>query len=103
MADRRQPRLPITLEVSYRTAGAFLVSYSMNLSKGGIFLETQTPLEPGEHVSLKFDVPGEGPLEVEGVVAWVRSNDPSGLPNGMGIQFAELDARYGSVIDEMVR
>jgi uncharacterized protein (TIGR02266 family) len=103
MGERRLPRLPITLEVSYRTAGAFLVSYSMNLSKGGIFLETQTPLEPGEHVSLKFDVPGEGPLEVEGVVAWVRSNDPSGLPNGMGIQFAELDARYGSVIDEMVR
>ena len=40
MADRRQPRLPISLEVAYRTAGAFLVSYSINLSKGGIFLET---------------------------------------------------------------
>src|SRR5437588_2096300 len=103
MADRRLPRLPISLEVAYRTAGAFLVSYSVNLSKGGIFLETQAPLWRGENVTLKFDVPGEGPLEVEGVVAWIRQNDPSGLPNGMGIQFAELDARYGSVIDEMVR
>jgi uncharacterized protein (TIGR02266 family) len=103
VADRRLPRLPISLEVAYRTAGAFLVSYSVNLSKGGIFLETQSPLEPGESVTLKFEVPGEGPLEVEGVVAWVRSNDPSGLPNGMGIQFAALDARYGDVIDEMVR
>jgi uncharacterized protein (TIGR02266 family) len=103
MADRRLPRLPISLEVAYRTAGAFLVSYSVNLSKGGIFLETQSPLEPGESVTLKFEVPGEGPIEVEGVVAWVRSNDPTGLPNGMGIQFAELDARYGEVIDEMVR
>src|SRR5579864_3480994 len=100
MADRRLPRLPISLEVAYRTAGAFLVSYSVNLSKGGIFLETSQPLEPGESVSLKFEVPGEGPLEVEGVVAWVRTDDPTGLPNGMGIQFAELDARYGSVIDE---
>jgi uncharacterized protein (TIGR02266 family) len=103
MGDRREPRLPISLEVAYRTAGAFLVSYSVNLSKGGIFIETSKPLDPGENVSLKFEVPGEGPLEVDGVVAWVRTADPNGLPDGMGIQFAALDERYGSVIDEMVR
>jgi uncharacterized protein (TIGR02266 family) len=103
MADRRQPRLPISLEVAYRTAGAFLVSYSVNLSKGGIFLETAQPLAIGEHVTLRFEVPGVGPLEVVGVVAWVRSGSQDGLPDGMGIQFDELDARYGDVIDEMVR
>lgn len=103
MADRRQPRLPISLEVAYRTAGAFLVSYSVNLSKGGIFIETAEPLPPGETMTLKFDVPGVGPLEVEGVVAWVRTGDEGGLPDGMGIQFETLDARYGDVIDEMVR
>ncbi len=101
--DRRQPRLPISLEVAYRTAGAFLVSYSVNLSKGGIFIETSQPLEPGERVSLKFDVPGAGTLEVEGEVAWVRTGSLDGLPDGMGIQFDALDAEYGSVIDEMVR
>jgi uncharacterized protein (TIGR02266 family) len=103
MADRRQPRLPISLEVAYRTAGAFLVSYSINLSKGGIFIETQTPLEVGEHVSLSLNVPGVGPLEVQGVVAWVRTGTIDGLPDGMGIQFDALDAKYGDVIDEMVR
>jgi uncharacterized protein (TIGR02266 family) len=103
MGDRRQPRLPISLEVAYRTAGAFLVSYSVNLSKGGIFIETSQPLEPGEHVTLKFEVPGAGGLEVDGVVAWVRTGDPSGLPDGMGVQFDALDARYGEVIDDMVR
>ena len=103
MADRRQPRLPISLEVAYRTAGAFLVSYSINLSKGGIFLETATPLEVGEHVTLRFDVPGVGPLEVVGTVAWVRAGSHDGLPDGMGIQFDQLDQQYGEVIDEMVR
>ncbi len=103
MADRREPRLPISLEVTYRTAGAFLVSYSVNLSKGGIFIETSEPLPTGETMTLKFDVPGVGPLEVEGVVAWVRTGDETGLPDGMGIQFDTLDARYGNVIDEMVR
>jgi uncharacterized protein (TIGR02266 family) len=103
MADRRQPRLPISLEVAYRTAGAFLVSYSINLSKGGIFLETQTPLDVGEQLTLKFDVPGVGPLEVVGTVAWVRAGSHDGLPDGMGIQFDQLDQQYGDVIDELVR
>src|SRR5438270_7595940 len=103
MADRRQPRLPISLEVAYRTAGAFLVSYSINLSKGGIFLETATPLEIGEHVSLKFDVPGIGALEVDGTVAWVRTGSLDGLPDGMGVQFDQLDQQYGETIDELVR
>ncbi|HEY1586593.1 MAG TPA: TIGR02266 family protein [Polyangia bacterium] len=103
MADRRQPRLPISLEVAYRTAGAFLVSYSINLSKGGIFLETSQPLPIGEHVSLRFDVPGVGPLEVNGAVAWVRNGSMDGLPDGMGIQFDQLDQQYGEIIDEMVR
>jgi uncharacterized protein (TIGR02266 family) len=103
MNDRRQPRLPISLEVAYRTAGAFLVSYSINLSKGGIFIETAQPLEPGEQLTLRFDVPGAGELEVAGMVAWVRQQSADGLPDGMGIQFDELDSRWGDVIDEMVR
>jgi len=103
MGNRLLPRLPISLEVAYRTAGAFLVSYSVNLSKGGIFLETAQPLEPGERVTLRFEVPEVGPLEVEGVVAWLRTGSMDGLPDGMGIQFEQLDARYGDVIDEMVR
>jgi type IV pilus assembly protein PilZ len=101
--DRRQPRLPISLKVAYRTAGAFLVSYSVNLSKGGIFLETQTPLAVGETVSLEFEVPGAGELHVDGLVAWIRQGSTDGMPDGMGIQFNELDERYGGLIDGMVR
>jgi uncharacterized protein (TIGR02266 family) len=103
MGDRRQPRLPISLRVQYRTTGAFLVAYSVNLSKGGIFLETATPLEVGEHISLAFEVPGAGQLEVTGVVAWVRQGSPDGLPDGMGVQFEHLDVQYGTRIDGMVR
>jgi type IV pilus assembly protein PilZ len=101
--DRRQPRLPIKLEVEYRTAGAFLVSYSVNLSKGGIFIETPSPLPVGSQLSLQFEVPGAGALEVSGLVAWVRQGSLDGLPDGMGIQFDNIDERYGSVIDGLVR
>jgi type IV pilus assembly protein PilZ len=101
--NRRQPRIPISLEVQYRTTGAFLVAYSINLSKGGIFVETNEPLEVGERVSLAFEVPGAGKLEVDGAVAWVRSGDQDGLPDGMGVQFDTLDGKYGARIDGMVR
>jgi uncharacterized protein (TIGR02266 family) len=102
MSGRRHDRLPFTMEVSYRTAGAFLVSYSVNLSQGGIFLESTTPLPVGAHVSLRFDVPGAGALDVEGTVAWVREAGGE-LPSGMGIEFENLDARWGHAIDALVR
>jgi uncharacterized protein (TIGR02266 family) len=101
--NRGEPRLPIKLEVEYRTAGAFLVSYSVNLSKGGIFIETQSPLPVGSQLSLQFEVPEAGALEVSGLVAWVRQGSIDGLPDGMGIQFDNLDERYGEVIDGLVR
>ena len=91
------------MEVEYRTAGAFLVSYSVNLSKGGIFIETSSPLPVGSQLELAFEVPGAGALQANGVVAWVRQGAQDGLPDGMGIQFENLDERYGGIIDGLVR
>lgn len=102
-SQRRDSRLPAKLRVSYRTQGAFLVSYSVNLSKGGIFLESTTPLPIGTEVSLRVDVPDAGTLELIGQVAWVRDASPDGLPSGMGIQLREMDERYGDAIDRMVQ
>lgn len=103
MHDRRHARVPITLAVGYRTAGAFLVSYSINLSKGGIFIETTEPLEIGTPLELKLEVPGLGNLKLHGVVAWVRKAPLGELPPGMGVRFESLDGRYGEIIDDMVR
>jgi uncharacterized protein (TIGR02266 family) len=101
-SQRGAPRLPAKLEVSYRTQGAFLVSYSVNLSKGGIFIESSTPLTIGTEVQLRLDVPDAGAFDLVGQVAWVRQHSPDGLPDGMGIQLNGLDERYGGLIDRMV-
>jgi uncharacterized protein (TIGR02266 family) len=79
------------------------VSYSVNLSKGGIFIETSQPADVGAQIQLHFEVPGAGAFEVMGQVAWARKGSPDGLPDGMGVQFEQLDDRYGAVIDAMVR
>jgi uncharacterized protein (TIGR02266 family) len=100
--DRVHDRAPLSLEVAYRTAGAFLVSYTSNLSKGGLFIDTDTPLAVGTELLLRFTIPGVGPIEVRGNVAWVRSESQEGKGPGMGVEFETLDARHGQVIDEIV-
>jgi len=100
---RRDERFPVKLAVSYRTQGAFLVSYSVNLSRGGIFIETATPMPVGTEVTLRLEVPDAGSFDLVGQVAWVRDAAPDGMPIGMGVQLHELDERYGAAIDRMVQ
>lgn len=102
MTDRVHDRIPLSLEVLYRTAGAFLVSYTSNLSKGGLFIETDRPLAVGTDLLLRFTIPEHGPIEVTGVVAWIRPTVADGKPAGMGVEFEQLDARHGEIIDGIV-
>jgi uncharacterized protein (TIGR02266 family) len=113
MSDRHHERIPVALEVEYRTAGAFLVAYSSNLSKGGIYLETDTPPPIGTELALKFTIPAMGKggagapllIEVRGLVAWVRTAAQAavdGKPAGMGVEFEHLDQRHGDLIDRIV-
>lgn len=102
VSGRRHDRVALALEVEYRSAGAFLVAYSANLSKGGIFIETDNPLTVGTEIPMRFAVPGEVPIDVMGVVAWVQAWRTERLPRGMGIRFEQLDERYGEAIDRIV-
>jgi uncharacterized protein (TIGR02266 family) len=103
VSDRRHERVPFSgLEVEFRTPGAFLVAYSTNLSKGGMFVETASPLPIGSEVTLRFTIPGESTMEVHGVVAWVQAWAAGDKPQGMGIRFEQLDERHGAVIDRIV-
>jgi type IV pilus assembly protein PilZ len=96
-------RIPLALQVEYRTPGSFLVAYTVNLSKGGMFIETPTPAEMGTELVLSFAVPGnDAPFQVKGHVVWVRKSPSQGEPAGMGVEFEAFDARYGEFIDRIV-
>jgi uncharacterized protein (TIGR02266 family) len=101
---RRFGRVPVALEVRYASATAFLVAYTTNLSKGGVFLETPSPLPIGAEITLTISAPhAPEPMVVQGRVAWVRDYaDAEGHPMGMGVQFGQLEDRYGAVIDHIV-
>jgi len=101
---RRHSRLPVSLEVQYRTQGSFLVSYTFNLSKGGLFLETQDSLPIGTALTVRLIIPGaEKPIETDARVVWVRETNPSqNLPPGLGLQFDSLESQMGVLIDRLV-
>lgn len=102
--SRKFQRAPVSMEVQYRTKGSFLVSYSLNLSKGGVFLETTDLLPVGTQLTIRFSIPGAtDPIETQAKVMWVRrQTSDDGLPPGLGLQFSQLEERIGDIIDKMV-
>jgi len=99
---RQHDRVPCSVEVGFRTASSFLVAYSVNLSKGGIFLECADPPPIGTSLTLKISVAGADVHDVPGQVTWIREQPEAGRPAGMGVEFCGIDDTLGAVIDRLV-
>jgi len=96
--NRKQVRFPITLRVISCTPEAFIHHHSANLSLGGLFIETNAIMSPGQEFDLKmflFDT--AGPMEIHCEVVWSRKEEtitPTGkLPQGMGVKFLNLSKK----------
>jgi len=95
--------MPYAVQVEFRTASSFLVAYSVNLSRGGLFLETEAEIPTGAAMTLDFTVPGAGTTSLNGVVMWRRAReDASAGPPGLGVEFQDVAPQLGSVIDRLV-
>lgn len=93
----------MVLEVRYRNAGQFLVSYCTNLSRGGLFVSTRAPEPVGTELVLSLRVPGRAlPVTLRARVRWNRAEDTAEGPAGMGLSFADVDGVLGEHIDRLV-
>lgn len=99
-ARRAHERTAISLAVEYEKLSTFLVDYTLNISKGGMFLKTDTPLPVGTQLRFAVQVPHlDDPLQLRGRVTWIRNSaEPeadAARPPGMGIEllFATADER----------
>lgn len=90
--QRKEARAAIEARFSARDAnGAGTLTFtSGDVSTGGAFLKSDWLLEPGEVLTLSFIVPGAGPIEAEGRVAWVRRFPEAGQHAGMGVEFTSI-------------
>ena len=100
---RGQTRVVADVKVDYRTIGTFVTDYTANLSKGGVFVKTSLPLEPGEQVRLRVTIPGqELPFPLNGVVRWNRKVGEEGGDAGMGIEFSDFSDEMKTSLAEFV-
>ncbi len=93
LADRRESvRVPTKLHCSFESIGSLKSASITNLSSGGVFIETVSPLPIGSEVELKIKISQTGAeIEVPGVV--ISNNTGADLSTerqGMGVRFAEL-------------
>ena len=72
-----------------------------NLSEGGLFLRTSTPLEQGARAIVRFGPGDADEVEAQAIVVWAR-NDGGAGPPGMGLMFQEIDAERLELIRQIV-
>ncbi|WP_342378910.1 TIGR02266 family protein [Myxococcus stipitatus] len=96
---RQHPRVPAVLKVEYAD-GRQARDVTENLSHTGLFVQTDQVFTLGDEVGLALSFPGLlDPVEVTGIVAWVR---PAGFdqPGGVGVRVerAEDRRRLGDIL-----
>ncbi|WP_027715584.1 TIGR02266 family protein [Desulfuromonas sp. TF] len=95
-SDRRSaPRVPSRLRINYGVEGRdVLTDYSVNLSSGGVFIETADVLPADTPLFLEFTLPeSDRTIRCKGRVAWVNHPEKilsPHLPPGMGVQFLDF-------------
>ncbi len=101
---RTNERLPVQLRVDYQSTDSFISEYTMNISKGGMFISTRSPLDIGTTIELVFHIPGrEVPFRIIGEVAWVTPYDrKSNLIPGMGIKFKNMKDEDRKAFEEFI-
>jgi uncharacterized protein (TIGR02266 family) len=98
----RNPRCALVFPIHYKTTDRQGADCLLNLSTGGLFLQTDSPLRPGERIQMRLSFPGVlDSTAVEGEVRWTRPED-WGLP-GVGVAFCGLEARTRKQIDRLLR
>jgi type IV pilus assembly protein PilZ len=100
---RRDPRYSVHIAVDCQTREMFVSNYVTNISKGGVFVRTDTPLPLYSEIVLTLALPGsERKIAARGKVAWtydVRKEDGRLVP-GMGIKFLDMSPADREAIEE---
>ncbi len=93
--DRRKyPRARLATQVECEAA--MLLTYSRDVSVGGMFIETKAPLPVGSVLTLRFILDDQTSVAAKGVVTYqIRKF-------GMGVQFLELSPAGRKSIEDFV-
>ncbi len=98
--NRRHSRVPTRLRCWCEGENVTVYARIGNLSEGGLFLRTSTPLPDGARTTLRFRDGESEEVSAEATVMWSRQG--VGDQAGMGLKFGPMDARRLEAIRRMV-
>jgi uncharacterized protein (TIGR02266 family) len=104
--QRAFQRVPVRLQVGWASPKEFLVTYSENISRGGIFVSTNLPPQLREIVELLLELPDkQGPARTMAEVVQrvtVEEAKASGRVAGAGLQFIGADESFRDRLDACI-
>src|SRR4030042_1774817 len=103
-SNRIEPSILKKLSVSYNDKKSFLAAYTFDISGGGLFIKTSTPLHEGENFLLKLQLPKlPEPLKIKCAVAWTNREEEGKHPPGMGIKFNEISDKDNKRLKKYIK
>jgi uncharacterized protein (TIGR02266 family) len=93
---RENPRKPCLINANYTIQGQNFNNYILDISIGGVFIETNQKLPAGKKISIKFSLPNyPQPFMLTGKIAWSS-------PRGFGLKFEEMSPQQGNMLKSFV-
>jgi Tfp pilus assembly protein PilZ len=93
---RENPRKPCLINAGYRIQDRNFKSYILDISIGGVFIETNAALPLGKELLLKFSLPNHSePFTFSGKIAWSSAK-------GFGVKFENISAIQADVLKSFI-
>lgn len=90
--NRKHVRFPSRLRCWCESENITLYARIANLSEGGLFLQTNTPLDTGRRTLVRLSGGQAREVKAEATVVWSRPQRQDKGPPGMGLRFEVLDS-----------
>jgi len=75
----------------------------LDISAGGVFIETEVPLPIDAPCALRLNIPGDQEImDLQGHVVWIKQRSKS-FPAGMGIHFINVSPEQASKIRDFIQ
>lgn len=105
--ERREERVLCHTTVFYRALDHQGYGDAVDISAGGMFVESRRGMRKDDRIRLSFNIPGRSDMTVDfdGNVVWVNSAENplrASFPPGFGVEFIEPSPRAQSLIRKYV-
>ena len=93
---RENPRKPCLINADYSIQNKDYKSYILDISIGGVFIETNEIFTLGQEMVLNFALShDQKPLRLSGTISW-------GSPRGFGVKFDKMPVQQGEILKSFV-